>query len=138
MGFNILETFFPGLKIVSCIFGLAGKLVLKFSPAAKQFAGVVSNNVYKTLKMTVKGLGEVLDKLKNHPIEQELIQNFPDNYTFNKKEVIKLLDDYSIKIESLIKKEMDNTQDDTAKAIIQVAKSEVGLKQPVVPGLRLI
>lgn len=136
--FHILEIFFPGLKIVSAIFGFLGKLALKFSPAAKKFAGVVSDNVYKTLKITVKGLQSVFDKLKNYPIEQDIIRNYPEDHVFSKKDVLRLLETHSEKIEQLIKEELDKVNDDNSRAVISIAKSETGIKSMVVPDKHLI
>ena len=111
---------------------------MKFSPTAKKFAGVVSDNVYKTLKVTVKGLQLSLDKLKHSPIEAELIENFPNDYKFSKDEVLKILEDHSVKIEGMIKTELDGLNDDTTRAVINITKSETGIKSMVIPDKNLI
>ena len=123
--FHILEILFPGLKIISSILSLGGKIAMKFAPSIKNSLGLVSNNVYKTLKLTVTGLNSVFDKLKNYPIEQSLVQSYPEDYQFNKKEVISILESYSEQIEKMIKDELDKQNDATSRAIINVAKSDI-------------
>ena len=111
---------------------------MKLAPGVKSGLGLVSQNVYKTLKCTVKGLSEVMDKLKNHPIEHELVQNYPDSYRFTKNEVIKVLELHSEKINELIKKELDTQNDEVTRSIINTTKAEVGLKAMVPPNSNLI
>lgn len=134
--FHILEVLFPGLRIVSSILAFAGKIAMKLAPSIKSSLNLVSDNVLKTLKVTVKGLQSSFDKLKNHPIEQDLVQNFPDNYMFNKKEVLGLLEQLSLNIEKLIKTELDAQNDNSTRAVINVAKSE--LKSMDIPDKSLI
>lgn len=136
--FHVLEVFFPGLKIVSTIFGGITRLALKFSPQAKKFAGVVSDSVYKSLKSTVQGLDNVFDKLKNQPIEQSLIQNFPDSHQFNKKEVLNLLEQHSENLEKLIKDELDKLNDNQSRTIVNAIKTKTDTKLMGVPGENLI
>jgi hypothetical protein len=125
VGFSVLETFFPVLKLASAPLSLLGKAAIKLAPQTKKFLGLVSDNVMKSLKVTVKGLQNSFDKLKNHPIEQELIQGYPDDHIFTKKEVLSILEEFSLKIESLIKKELEITNDAETRAIVSEVKNEI-------------
>lgn len=126
--FNILETVFPQLKIVSVLFGWFFKIVSRIFPAMKSAAGVVSSTVYDGFKKVVLGYQHAIDALKNHPIEDEILKNFPDNKTFDKKEVKILLEQHSEQILELFRKEQMEHQNDETGAIVQTIKSETGIK----------
>lgn len=128
VGFHILEIFFPEVSFISSIFGFFGKILIKFFPKVKNAAGLVGASVLNGLKATVKGIDATFDKLKNYPIEQELLIGYPNDKLFNKSEVQALLEAHSERIHDLIKTELEKAGDDESKAVINLAKQEIGIK----------
>lgn len=126
--FKVAEIFYPALNIVGFVFGGIGKAVIKFAPRTKEFMGVVSSKVYDSFKATVKGLEQVKESLKKEDIESSLLAAFPADHLFEKKDVLELLQKHSEQILTIIKNNMDKNHDETTRAVVNYAKSDLGLE----------
>jgi hypothetical protein len=125
--FKIAEVFFPQLNIVGAIFGLIGKFIFRFAPKAKKVAGVVSGVVWDAFKANVKALNDAFDSLKNGVLEKSVLVTIPEG-DYTKADIAKFLAIYSDKVEELIKKELDEHNNEDSRAIVTVAKAETGIK----------
>ena len=128
LAFNILEIFFPGLKIVSTVFGGFVKLILKLVPKAKNAAGVVSKSVYKSLSHVVKANNDFFYELEQLPIEDKLVENYPEDHQFNKKEVLNLLYQLSENTLTSLKNKLKEYTDEESRSIITYTKADNGVK----------
>ena len=126
--FKVLEIFFPGLNILSVIFGGIGKMVMKIVPGISKAMGLVSVKVSEGFKGLVKATEDSLRKIEQVDIESQIIKNYPDDYKFNKSEVKVLLEQLSEEIEKLIKEELKEHTDNDSRALVSKAKIDLGIK----------
>lgn len=128
VAFKVVEVFFPALSIVSSIFGLVIKTITKLFPAAKSFAGLVGDGVKDALTALVKANHDVLKQLKDAPIEKELLESYPDDKTFTKKETEELLLKLTDKTVDYIEKKLLEHTDSDTRGIISYVKADAGIK----------
>lgn len=129
IGFKVLEVFFPALSILSGIGGMCIGVVKKILPGAIKSAGLVGKGVYDALAHVVKSNQEFLSKLEQLPLEDELIEKYPDNYNFTKKEVKELLLSLTDKTVEELKKELQKNTDEQSRGIISYVKADKGIKE---------
>ena len=129
IAFKILEIFFPALSILSGIGGMCIGVVKKILPGAIKSAGLVGKGVYDALAHVVKSNQEFLSKLEQLPLEDELIEKYPDNYNFTKKEVKELLLSLTDKTVEELKKELQKNTDEQSRGIISYVKADKGIKE---------
>lgn len=129
IGFKVLEVFFPALSILSGIGSMCIEIVKKILPGAIKSAGLVGKGVYDALAHVVKSNQEFLAKLEQLPLEDELIEKYPDNYSFSKKEVKELLLSLTDKTVEELKKELQKNTDENSRGIISYVKADNGIKE---------
>lgn len=118
----------PITSAIAGVFGGIIKLLFRFIPMAKKYAGVVGSSVFSALKTTTQVLQTTFNRLKNEDLESELLTPYPSDKLFTKEEVKGLLESHSLKIESLIKTELDKVGNDETRGVIMKTKEEIGLK----------
>ena len=125
--FKILEIFMPGLNIISSFFGVIVKCISKLFPAAKSAAGLVSSKVYDAFSHLVKANENIFEKLEKAPLEEEIVNLFPDDKMFTKSEVKTLLFQLTDKTIDLFKAELNKHTDENSKALVRYAKADAGI-----------
>lgn len=126
--FHVLEIIFPGLGVISTIFGAIIKLFSKFVPKAISTAGFVSDKVKDGLKSVTVGLQHTINALKAEPIEDKILDTLDEHKMYNKNDIKKFLELHTENILELIKVKQNEFQDSNTKGLIQVIKAETGLK----------
>lgn len=118
---------FPALSgvtgVVDWFLGLVGKLVFRVSPSAKKSAGVVGDSVFSALEATVNGLEKSLDKIKNHPIEEDVLRFCPRTKMYNFNEVRDVLEQHSENILSIIKADLKEYHTFENRSVIKSVKN---------------
>jgi hypothetical protein len=128
-GFRIAELFFPGLNIVGSILGFFGRWIFKFAPKAKKAAGVVSGVIWDAFKVNVKAIDSFFQTLARGEIESHILEAIPDDAKLTKNDLAKYFSLYGEKIEEGIKIELDKFHNEESRGVVNLAKTELGLKQ---------
>lgn len=131
VGFKVLEVFFPALSILSGIGSMCIGIVKKILPGAIKGAGLVSGQALEALKHVVQSNYSFMKTLKDKPIEDDLIEKYPDNYNFTKKEVKELLLALTDKTLEELEKELSKNTDETSRGFITTVKQEIKGEKPV-------
>jgi hypothetical protein len=131
IAFKLLEIFFPAFNILGTIFGGLIRGVQRLVPSAVKSANLVGRSVWEGFKGTVKAIENTRAKLEREDIESDLMENYPDNYQFSKKEVHALLEKMSAKINDILTAELTAQQKEEGYALVQHAKAESGIKAPI-------
>lgn len=129
IGFKVLEVFFPAVSLLSSVFGMIINIIKKILPKSFEFAGLVSSKVYDTLAQVVQANQNFLRDLEKLPLEDELIERYPENYNFTKKEVKELLLLLTDKTVSELRKNLDSTTNEETRGIISYVKADKGIKE---------
>jgi hypothetical protein len=128
LGFKILEVFFPALSILSGIAGMALNVLKKIVPKAFEFAGLASSKVVDTLGQVLRSNQNFMQKLRDIPLEAELIKNYPADYKFTKDEVQGLLEQLTENTLDEMKKEYEKNTDTESRGYISLVKAKEGIK----------
>ena len=134
IGFKVLETFFPAFQLLSGVFSMIINVIKKIVPKAFETAGMVSSKVYDTLAQVIQSNQSFMKTLKDMPIEDELVEKYPDSYSFTKKEVKELLLSLTEKTLGELQRELDKNTTEHTRGIISYVKADTGIKaeKPVV------
>lgn len=128
--FKVVEIFCPALSIVSGIAGMILSVFKKLVPKAFSMVGMVSSSALDALRHVVKSQDDIFKKLKNEPFEQELIQNYPDSYQFNKKEVLDLLNQLTEKTVDSMEIVLSKVTNEESRGVITQIKQEIKGEKP--------
>lgn len=128
IAFRVLEIFIPSLSILSSIGSMIIGVVKKILPGAIQGAGLVGKSVLNTLSQVVQSNQSFMSTLKNMPIEDELIEKYPEDYKFNKKEVKELLLALTDKTLAELQKELDKNLNEETRGVVSYVKAASGIK----------
>lgn len=128
IAFKTLEVFFPAFSLVSGVFSVIIGVIKKIAPAALKMAGCVSTKVYDTLSQVVESNQSFMSTLKNMPIEDELIEKYPEDYKFDKKEVKELLLSLTDKTLAELQKELDKNLNEETRGVVSYVKAASGIK----------
>lgn len=131
IGFKVLEVFFPALSILSGIGSMCIGIVKKILPGAIKGAGLVSGQALEALKHVVQSNYSFMKTLRDKPIEDDLIEKYPDNYNFTKKEVKELLLALTDKTLEELEKELSKNTDETSRGFITTVKQEIKGEKPI-------
>ena len=126
--FKTLEVFFPAFSLVSGVFSVIIGVIKKIAPASLKMAGCVSTKVYDTLSQVVESNQSFMSTLKNMPIEDELIEKYPEDYKFDKKEVKELLLALTDKTLAELQKELDKNLNEETRGVVSYVKAASGIK----------
>lgn len=125
IAFRVIEIFCPALGILSGGFSIVLNMFKKILPAAFKGAGLVSSQALEALKHVVQSNYSFMKTLKDKPIEDDLIEKYPDNYNFTKKEVKELLLALTDKTLEELEKELSKNTDETSRGFITTVKQEI-------------
>ena len=131
IAFKIIEIFCPALSILSGIGSMVIGVFKKILPAAFKGAGLVSSTVLDALKHVVASNRDFMKTLSDKDIEDELIANYPDSYSFSKKEVKDLLLALTDKTLAELEKELNSKTDEVTKGVITSVKQEIKGEKPL-------
>lgn len=126
--FKVLEVFFPALNILSALGSMIIGVVKKILPGAIQGAGLVGKSVLNTLSQVVQSNQSFMSTLKNMPIEDELLEKYPEDYIFEKKEVKELLLNLTDKTLAELQKELDKNLNEETRGVVSYVKAASGIK----------
>lgn len=125
VAFKTLEVFFPAFSLVSGIFSIMIGIIKKIAPAAIKSAGFVSNTALETVKHLVKSQDTIFKKLKNEDFELDLVKSYPDDYKFNKREVLELLYKLTDVTVDSIESTLKEVTNEKTKGVITLVKQEI-------------
>lgn len=126
--FQVIEIMFPGVAILSTIISIPIKVISRILPRALNFAGLVSNKVLDAASALVAANNDVIKSLKDEPLEEKLLENFPEDKTFTKKETLNLLFQLTENTLDMLISKLDKHLDSDTRGVVSQIKAKTGIK----------